>query len=142
MRYFILTITAMLAVGTAQADIFKCQVNGKSTYQSSPCQEEKNETALKIKTTEPDNDYRPPSNQSDIVRRDREQKLFDAKMAAQQAETNRKQAAADAAYQRSVDAERRSDIAQQEADIRAEEGRALSDYLKSRTPGAIINRRP
>lgn len=108
----------------AQADIFKCVVDGKTKYQANPCKEEKHETALNIKTRDPYAAERAMDAQRAFnlqrldkgiaeaeIRQRNARAMRDAAIAQQQAAQAEARLREAEAYQQSVESQQRRDEA-------------------------------
>lgn len=140
----IMIIMLSIVAGNANADIFKCQVDGKSVYQASPCLTEEAETALKIRTREADRYNLPEYDQSydpvnippaespimaqERIRLEREYKQAQIQRERAGAEFNR--ALAGEAQTRQWEAERRAEQRDREIELQRQRDKAYQDYLK------------
>lgn len=119
-----LLLAAAVLSPTAQADIFKCVVDGKSHYQANPCKEEKHETALNIKTRDRAAEERAMDAQRAFnlqqldkgiaeaeIRQRNARAVRDAAIAQQQAAQAEARLREAEAYQRSVESQQQTDEA-------------------------------
>lgn len=99
----------------ASADIFKCAINGKTHYQSSPCAEEKHESTLNIPTVDDRANQRGQAVREEFEVRQAQKKLLDSQIAAENARAaaNVARAREAEAYQRQVEIDRGRSEAQE-----------------------------
>lgn len=125
-RIIIISAICFGSSQTANADVFKCVVDGKATYQAMPCKTEKEETALAIKTNDPDAALkaRIANEQFENMKVEREylKAQADAERARAAAALQRSQAAAEAA-------ERATNLRQQQIEIDRDRSEAFEKYL-------------
>ena len=140
-RRLILTIGALLSAPAAQADIFKCMVNGKAVYQAAPCATEKDETALHIKRVSPapmsveGYPLPAPASARDGEKAYLEKKLLKARIAAEQAEAARRQASAEADIVRAEARAREADAWNDRMAADADESDARARYYDRKARG-------
>lgn len=132
-RIIIGTIIALSATA-AQADIFKCVVDGKTSYQPSPCKEEKHESTLNLKRVDQEANELGKQRRADAEKAYLEKKLLKARIAQEQAGADFSNALSQEAYARQEAEQRRLDIRQQEADAAEERAEALDRYLNKGRP--------
>lgn len=146
MKHYGITILLMLTASTADADIFKCQVNGKSVYQASPCVTEESETALKIRTRAAQRDYyersydpsyipgeMPGQPESPIMAQERmrlEREYKQSQIQREQAAAEFNRALARESETRQWEAERSAEQRDREIELQRQRDKAYQDHLK------------
>lgn len=145
MKRYGITFLLMLNAGIAHADIFKCQVDGKSVYQASPCVTEESETALKIRTREADRYYEraydlpygpgdmPRQAESPIMAQERlrlEREYKQAQIQRERAGAEFNRALADEAQTRQWQAERSAEQRDREIELQRQRDKAYQEHLK------------
>lgn len=121
-----------LATNLAQADIFKCIVDGKATYQAVPCKTEKEETALKIKIHDQEAELRGRYAQKEFELMEAERQYLKAKTEAEHARTAESWSRAERAAAAAEASDRMADSYQQSIRSRQQVDKAYSDYLYKR----------
>lgn len=109
----------------SEADIFKCVVDGKTTYQATPCKEEKHETSLDIKTVDQERNERGAQAKQNFELLQQQKRLMEA-------ETELKRAIAQKAYSEAEAEAIRAETEAREADAYNQRSDALSKESEAR----------
>jgi len=116
----------------AQADIFKCIVDGKSTYQAVPCKKEKDETALNIKIHDEEAERRGFYKRREFEMMQAERRYFEAREAEERAKAIESLSRADREAAAAEASDRMADAYQQRMRSQQQVDKAYSDYLYKR----------
>lgn len=130
----ILIITlATIAAFPVQADIFRCEVNGKNVYQTGPCADPAKEAALKMKTVDDHNNLKGEIAKRNFAIELEQKHLLEAKIARESAEANEAYARSEARIREAAAAEESANAWTRRSNAAAEESEARTRYLDRQT---------
>ena len=110
------------------ADAYKCTKNGKTIYQSAPCEGYPDNNKVKLNKVDPEKEAIAQQKREAIDQDLRDYNLTKAEIERKQAQAARDQAEASEAYSRAETERRHAEIRQQEADAMRRESEARARY--------------